>query len=208
MDIIWDPYEIEKKSMEIIESHLADYSWTPLEKAIVKRVIHTTGDPHLGTALRFHPDAALCGLQALRAGRNLYTDVNMLKTGVNQSQLEKRGGQVYCAINQPRVAEEAKNLGITRAAAAMRMFGEQLDGCVVAVGNAPTALFAILDIIEQRVARPALIVGTPVGFVGAAESKELLMQQRPVPYISLPGTRGGSPVAVSIINALLYYEGD
>jgi len=208
MDIIWEPQAIEKKSMEIIESFLSGYSWSPPEKAIVKRVIHTTGDPELVAALRFHPDGAASGLQALRAGRNLYTDVNMLKSGVNQGRLEKNGGEVFCAIKHPRVVEEARKHGITRAAAAMRLFGRELDGCVVAIGNAPTALFEVLNLIEQGIARPALIVGTPVGFVGAAESKAMLVEKSPVPYISLLGTRGGSPIAASIINALLYYEGN
>lgn len=208
MEIIWNPQEIEKRSMEIIETHLLGCSWSPLEKAIVKRVIHTTGDPDIAKALRFHPDAARVGFNALREGRNLFTDVNMLKSGVNKSRLEKSGGQVYCSISHPQVVEEAKKLSITRAAAAMRLFGEQLDGCVVAIGNAPTALFEIMNLIEKGIARPALIVGTPVGFVGAAESKEMLVQNNAVPYISLLGTRGGSPIAVSIINALLYFEGD
>lgn len=208
MDIIWNPQEIEKKSMEIIEAFLAGYSWSPLQKAIVKRIIHTTGDPDLVSALRFHPHAAQSGYQALRAGCNIYTDVNMLKSGVNQVQLEKQGGQVFCSISDPRVIEESKNTGITRAAAAMRLYGRELDGSVVAIGNAPTALFEVLNIVDQGIARPALIVGTPVGFVGAAESKAMLVQNSPVPYISLLGTRGGSPIAVSIVNALLYYEGD
>jgi precorrin-8X/cobalt-precorrin-8 methylmutase len=205
MTIIWDPREIEKKSMEMIESYLSGYSWSPLEKAVVKRVIHTTGDPDMAGAVRFHPGAAEIGLQALRSGKNVFTDVNMLKAGINSQRLNRWGGRVFCSVSDPRVVAEAQKLNITRAAASMRGFGAALDGAIVAIGNAPTALFELLNLIEQGV-RPAFIVGTPVGFVGAAESKEMLIKNHPVPFISLAGTRGGSPVAASMINALLYFE--
>lgn len=207
MNIIWDPKEIEKRSMEIIESHLQDSSFSPIEKLVVKRVIHTTGDPGIASLMRFHPQAIAQGLQALRGGTNIYTDVNMLRAGINQNSLTRYGGQVFCSIGDAETVERAQKWGITRAAASMRHLGEDLDKGIVAIGNAPTALFEVLDMIRQGICRPALIVGTPVGFVGAAESKELLVAQEDTPYISLVGTRGGSPIAVSIINALLYSEG-
>jgi precorrin-8X/cobalt-precorrin-8 methylmutase len=208
MNIIWNPQEIEKKSMEIIETYLSDCTLSTVEKLVVKRVIHTTGDPEIVTAIRFHTGAVAAGVKALRAGAAVFTDVNMLKSGVNSKILARYGGQLFCSIGEPKVAEAAGDWGITRAAAAMRLYGKQLDKSVVAIGNAPTALFEVLDLISQGVCCPALIVGTPVGFVGAAESKDLLVAQGTVPYISLLGTRGGSPIAVSIINALLYFEGD
>jgi precorrin-8X/cobalt-precorrin-8 methylmutase len=206
MNIIWDPQEIEKKSMEIIETYLQEYSGPPEERAVVKRVIHTTGDPGIISTLCFHPQAVGVGIRALREGRNVFSDVNMLKAGINAVKLGNWGGHVVCVIKQPEVEEAARNWGITRAAAALRFLGKKLDGAVLAIGNAPTALFEILDLIERGVCLPALIVGTPVGFVGAAESKDLLVKQDVVPYISLLGTRGGSPIAASIVNALLYFE--
>lgn len=207
MKIIWDPKEIESRSMEIIESHLQDNTLSPIEKLVVKRVIHTTGDPGIASLMRFHPRAIAEGLEALRGGANIHTDVNMLKAGINHKTVSRYGGQVFCTIGDVDTVEKSKVWGITRAAASMRNFGKDLDNSVVAIGNAPTALFEVLDLIRQGICRPALIVGTPVGFVGAAESKDLLVAQEGTPFISLVGTRGGSPIAVSIINALLYSEG-
>ncbi|MGI6434813.1 MAG: precorrin-8X methylmutase [Syntrophomonadaceae bacterium] len=207
MNIIWNPHEIEQRSMEIIESYLIGYSFAPVEKQVVKRVIHTTGDPDIVKDLRFHPRAIVDGLSALRAGAGVFTDVNMLKSGINAARLGSYGGEVFCSIKEPVVIEKSQQWGITRAAAAMRLFAPRLHGSIVAIGNAPTALFELLDLIDRGVCLPALVVGTPVGFVGAAESKEMLVGQSQVPYISLLGTRGGSPIAVSIINALLYSEG-
>lgn len=207
MDIIWDPYEIERRSMEIIEPYLSDYHFGAIEKQIVKRVIHTTADPGIAGDLRFHPGAVADGLAALRGGASIFTDVNMLKSGINLTRLGNYGGEVFCAINDAAVIEKSKRWGITRAAAAMRLYAPRLSGSIVAIGNAPTALFQLLDLIGQGECLPALVVGTPVGFVGAAESKDMLISRSPVPYISLVGTRGGSPIAVSIINALLYSEG-
>lgn len=206
MDIIWDPRSIENKSMEIIESFLDAAAFSPREKMVVKRVVHTTGDPQIVELIRFHPQAVEAGIRALSNGASVYTDVNMLKTGINQKKLAAFGGEVFCAIADPVVIQAAEEWGITRAAAAMRLYGSRLDKGVVAIGNAPTALFEVLNLVEQGVCQPALIVGTPVGFVGAAESKEMLVAQDKVPYISLVGTRGGSPIAVSIINALLYHD--
>lgn len=208
MNIIWDPREIETRSMEIIETFLVSANLSPLEKMVVKRVIHTTGDPEIVGAIRFHPQAVAAGIRALRSGSLVYTDVNMLKAGINSKTLADYGGQIFCSIADPAVIQAAQAWGITRAAAAMRLYGPKLNNAVVAIGNAPTALFEVLDLVEQGVCLPALIVGTPVGFVGAAESKELLIGQETVPYISVRGTRGGSPIAVSMINALLYYQGD
>ncbi len=206
MNIIWNPREIETRSMEIIEGYLAGWDFSPLEKQVVKRVIHTSGDPDIVKYLRFHPQAAQSGWKALRNGASVFTDVNMLKAGINAVRLGTFGGQVGCAINEPQTIDNARRWQITRAAAAMRQYGSRLTGAVVAIGNAPTALFEVLEMSRRGICRPALVVGTPVGFVGAAESKDLLVSQNELPYISLVGTRGGSPIAVSVINALLYSE--
>lgn len=206
MDIVWDPSEIEARSMEIIESFLAETDLAPLEKMVARRIIHTTGDPDIVKVLRFSPGAVEAGIKALQAGASVYTDVNMLRTGINSKKLAGYGGRAFCSIADPEVVQAAQEWGITRAAAAMRLYGRQLDGAVIAIGNAPTALFEVLDLVKKGICTPALIAGTPVGFVGAAESKEMLVAQDLVPYVSVTGTRGGSPIAVSIINAMLYHE--
>jgi len=202
----WTPYDIEKESMEIVEGYLDNYSFMPLEKEIVKRVIHSTADPSLAENLvfnlrEFSPDPAAC----LPLGLNIYTDVNMLKAGISRKLLEKYEGSVHCSIDNPVVAQLAKQKEITRAAAAFYHYAENLDGALVAIGNSPTALFALLDLVDKEIARPLLVVGIPVGFVGAAESKELLSDYRHLPYVTLSGNRGGSPVAAAVVNALLRY---
>ncbi len=208
MDIIWDPLEIERKSMEIIEPYLVSHNLNPGQKAVIKRIIHTSGDPDLIHDVRFHPRAVEAGISALRKGAAVFTDVNMLKAGINTKMVQGYGGEVRCFIADPEVAVAAKAMGITRAAAGFRMHSAELDHSVVVIGNAPTALFEVMDLINKNMIAPALLVGTPVGFVGAAESKELLLQLDGVPFITLLGTRGGSSIAASIINALLYYQGD
>jgi len=207
MNIIWNPHEIESRSMEIIETYLEGYEFSPVEKQVVKRVIHTTGDPEIVKLLRFHPQAVEAGLSALYAGAGIFTDVNMLKAGINADRLKAYGGQLWCSISDPETIANSQRWGITRAAAAICQFGSDLNGSIVAIGNAPTALFELLALVNRGICRPALVVGTPVGFVGAAESKQMLVGQDLIPYISLLGTRGGSPIAVSIINALLYSKG-
>ena len=121
--------------------------------------------------------------------------------------MAKFGGEVHCLIGDALVAEEAKKLGITRSMVAMRTFGAKLNGSVVAIGNAPTALFEVLRLMREEGVRPACIIGIPVGFVGAAESKEALIEQSPVPYITVRGTKGGSPIAASVVNAIQYLKG-
>ncbi len=206
MNVVWEPTAIESKSMRIIGELLNRCPHEGAERDIVKRVVHTTGDPGIVDRIKFHPEATRIGLEALRKGSDIFTDVNMLRVGVNSKALQQLGGKIHCAIADPAVADAAQRWEITRAAAAMRLYGKRLDGSLVAIGNAPTALFEVLDLVDKGVARPVLIVGTPVGFVGASESKELLSGQGEIPYITVEGTRGGSPVAAAIVNALLYYR--
>ncbi|ABO51210.1 precorrin-8X methylmutase [Desulforamulus reducens MI-1] len=203
-DVIWQPQEIERESMRQVAEFLLPLNLTPGEKAVVGRIIHTSGDPDLGAQVRFHPQAVVKGLEALQAGVDIYTDVTMLQAGINSRRLAELGGQVHCAVHSLEVVEEARERGITRSAVAMERFGNRLNGQVVAIGNAPTALFALMRMIKEGL-QPALVVGMPVGFVGAAHSKELLSQMD-VPNITLLGTRGGSPLAAATINALLYYK--
>ncbi len=206
MDIIWDPQEIEKESMAIIEKYLQGNKYCPAEKAVVKRMVHAAGDPGIMEYIRFHPDGCRLGLEAISRGAPIFTDVRMLQVAIKQKEIEARGGQVNCAIDEQAVAESAQKWGITRSAAAMRLWGEQLNHSIVAIGNAPTALFEVLDLAYKGIAQPALIVGMPVGFVGAAEAKDCLLKQNRIPYITIAGTRGGSPLAAAALNALISYR--
>lgn len=207
MQYITDPMTIETRSMEIIAPYLADKSLSEQEIKVVSRIIHAAGDPDYGNVVVIHPEAIEAGCKALQNGASIYTDVEMVRTGINRRRLAELGGQVQCLIADEAVARIAKEQGITRSMAAIRTFGEQLDGAIVAIGNAPTALFALLELMEQTSIRPALIIGVPVGFVGASESKELLAEKSPVPYITVKGNKGGSPIAAATTNAIMYMLG-
>lgn len=202
------PADIERTSMSIIESELEFRNITlpPETRAVVKRVIHTTADFEYAENLRFTPQAVALGVQALQRGVPIVTDTNMAKAGISKPSLAKLDTQVYCFTADSAVAEQARQNGTTRAVAAMRHAAEILPGALLAVGNAPTALLEIANLIEQGL-RPALVVGVPVGFVNVVESKERLMrvcQSAGVPAIAAMGRKGGSNVAAAICNALLY----
>ena len=196
------PREIETRSMAIIEGLLPTGSWSPGERAVVKRLVHTSGDPSLGMAVRFSAGAVDVGAGALLAGAPVFTDTNMVRIGINETRVKAYGGAVECLIADETVAAEAERTGRTRAASAMRSLGPRLDGAVLALGNAPTALREVLSLAAAGVARPALVIGMPVGFVDAAESKGALMTSGLV-FIAIEGTRGGSPLAAATVNALL-----
>ncbi|KAB2954186.1 precorrin-8X methylmutase [Heliorestis acidaminivorans] len=202
MEYITNPQAIEDKSMAIIANQLGPLKLSEAEQKVVMRVVHTTGDVDIAPLVKFHPSAVTAGIEALSQGASIYCDVNMVLTGINKKLLQPRGGQLLCAIHDETVIEEAKRTGETRAMTAFRLLAPQFNGAVIAIGNAPTALFELIKAIEAGICRPALIVGVPVGFVGAAESKELLSTLS-VPYITIEGTKGGSTVAVAIINSLL-----
>lgn len=203
MEFIKDPTAIEDTSMEIIESCLPMLKELPNgERQIIKRIVHTTGDPDIARLIKIHPDAVEAGLKAFKAGKPVFTDVQMLRSGINPIKLERLGVETMCMIKDPEVVEEAKRTGKTRAMIAMAKAAPRLEGGIVAIGNAPTALFELCAMVKSGQLQPALVVGTPVGFVGAKESKEVLMET-PVPYITVEGTRGGSTIAVAALNALL-----
>lgn len=204
MHFITDPAAIEKRSMEIIGPYLAGYNLSPEAVKVYSRIIHAAGDPEYAKVIRIHTDAIAAGRQALKAGCDIFCDVEMVRTGINKRRLAEYGGAVHCLIADETIAVTAKQAGITRSMAAMRAFGERMHGAVVAIGNAPTALFETLAIIKETNIRPALIIGVPVGFVGASESKDLLAEISPVPYITVLGNKGGSPIAAAATNALLY----
>lgn len=196
------PQEIEARSMAIIDGLLPGGDWSPAERTVVKRLVHTSGDPSLATAVRFSPGAAEAGAAALHAGAPVFTDTHMVRIGVNEQRVLAYGGPLECLISDPVIAEESRRTGRTRAACAMRAFGARLDGAVVALGNAPTALREVLSLADEGVARPALVIGMPVGFVDAAESKDALTSSD-LTFVAIEGTRGGSPLAAATVNALL-----
>ncbi|MHB0934763.1 MAG: precorrin-8X methylmutase [Armatimonadota bacterium] len=196
------PHEIETRSMEIIDGLLPPHRWTPGELAVVKRLVHTSGEVDMAGLVRMHPDAIAHGVAALQRGPLVVADVQMVRMGINASRIQALGGTCECLIDDPQVIAEAKRQGRTRAQTAVRTFGEALDDAIVAIGNAPTALREVLAMAAEGIARPTLVVGMPVGFVDAAESKAALMASDLV-YISIEGTRGGSPLAAATVNALL-----
>ena len=208
MDFITKPMEIEHRSMEIIAPHLAGLNLSEGETKVYSRLIHAAGDVDYAPLIHLHPEAISKAQEALLLGCDIYTDVEMVRTGINKRKLSSFGGEVHCLIADPEIAEVAKAEGITRSMAAMRHFGKKLEGSIVAIGNAPTALFEVLRLVEEEGVRPACIVGIPVGFVGAADSKEALRQQDIVPYITVEGTKGGSPIAAAAINAIMYLIDD
>lgn len=200
------PEEIEAESFRIIESELGPTSYSPAEFAVVRRVIHATGDFSFSDNLRFHPDAVAAGLAAILAGRNILVDVTMAAAGISKGLLAKWGGAVLCKVGDPEIAGEAKQQGLTRSETAIRRLANENIG-IVAIGNAPTALLQVMQLIEQGLFRPDLVIGVPVGFVNAAESKALLAMKS-YPFIAAMGRKGGSPVAAAAVNALLRLAGE
>ncbi len=194
--------EIEKKSMEIIEEVMGDTNFSEEEKIIVKRMIHTTGDFEYRKIIEFRNDFVNRGKESILEGKTIYTDTKMAFMGINKPALEKANCQLRTYIDDERVYKLSKELGTTRSACGIDLAVE--DGIDVFVfGNAPTALFRLLELYKEGRVKPEFVVGLPVGFVGAAESKEYL-REFDIPSISTLGFKGGSNVAASIINALLY----
>ncbi len=197
------PEEIEKRSFEIIGDLVDLTRMTPPERALAKRVIHATGDPSFSELLAWSPGALDTGAEALAQGAHVVTDVQMARAGVSLARADRFGVRVSCHISDPEVAAEARARGVTRSIVAVERAVGQHPEAVFAFGNAPTALFRLLELVDEGKARPALVVGVVVGFVGAAESKEALMARRDFPWISCRGTKGGSNVAAACVNALL-----
>lgn len=204
MEFMVKPMEIETKSMALIAPYLAASDYSEEAKKVVSRMIHAAGDPDYANHALLHRDAIAAGKRALAGGAAIYTDVEMVRTGINKTILAALGGSVHCRIADADIAAAAKQDGITRSMAAMRAFGSAMQGQIIAIGNAPTALFEVIRLMREENLRPALIIGIPVGFVGAAESKQYLSEVSPVPFITVKGTKGGSPIAASVVNALLY----
>ena len=194
---------IEDQSMQIIESEIGSHDYNQLEWPIVRRVIHATADFDFAkkNKIIFHKDAISNGISALKNGCNIIVDVNGVIGGLNKQNLKEFGNEVICNISKPDIANEAKKYNKTRAQTSMRMAASQMNGGIVVIGNAPTALLEVIQMIKEKVTNPALVIGIPVGFVSAPESKEKLLNLE-VPFITNHGRKGGSPCASSIVNAL------
>ena len=202
---IFKPHESERKSMEIITSELGDRTWPEPIFSVIRRCIHTSADFDYADNLRFSDGAVELGVELMHSGVNIVTDTMMAFSGINKNILESYGGKAHCFIKDQDVVDEAKRRGCTRATVSMEKAME-LDGPIVfAIGNAPTALIRICELVKEGRLKPELIIGAPVGFVNVVESKEMVMDLG-IPFIIPVGRKGGSNIAATICNAMLYYN--
>lgn len=202
------PSEIEPVSLRRVDLAIGDAThWPAGEREVVRKLVYACGDPAIAHLVRASPGAVAAGVGALRRGCSIVVDVRMIEVAVDRQRASSLGCHVHCAIDVPAVLADAGARGVSRAAAAMQSLAEHISGSLVVVGTAPTALLALLDMIDAGGPAPAAIVGMPVGFVAAAESKTELMA-REVPYITVEGTRGGAGLAAAALNALLAMAAD
>lgn len=207
MSYIKVPMDIEKRSFEIIESEMGAMKdrFREFEMPVVKRAIHTTADFNYGEIIEFSDCFMDEAREAILGGCRIYCDTQMIQNGLSKKNLERFGCEAYSLVSDPEVAEEAKRRGVTRSIVGMEKAAKDPETKVFLIGNAPTALYTLLEMIDKGEAeKPKLIVGVPVGFVGAAESKEELEARRELPYVLTKGRKGGSTVAVSILHGILY----
>jgi precorrin-8X/cobalt-precorrin-8 methylmutase len=197
------PHEIEARSFAIIDSEVPEPR--PFQGAqweIVRRMIHTTADFEMLSIARFHPAAVDAGIKALLNGCTVVTDTNMARAGITSARMDRLGCRVECFIKDENVKHDSLERKITRAHAAIDFACLRLGGGIYVVGNAPTALIRLLDRVREKKCSPSLVVGMPVGFVNAVESKDYLMMQEDVPYITIKGRKGGSALAAAVVNQL------
>jgi precorrin-8X/cobalt-precorrin-8 methylmutase len=197
------PEDIEKRSFEIIGQEIGDIELDPVEEPVIKRVIHTTADFEYLDNLKFSKDSVRIGIEARKKGTVIVTDTQMARAGINKATLESLGGEAFCFMADEDSAAAAKANGTTRATASMDKAAALDRPVIFAIGNAPTALVRIYELISEGRLKPELIIGVPVGFVNVVESKELIMELD-IPYIVAKGRKGGSNVAAAICNAMLY----
>lgn len=197
------PREIEARSFEIITQELGDTPLIPGTELIVKRCIHTSADFDYAKNLRFSEGVVEKALKAIQNGASIVTDTQMARAGINKKALARYGGEVYCFMSDEDVARKAKENGTTRATASMDKAASLGIPLIFAIGNAPTALVRLYELIAEKKLSPELIIGVPVGFVNEVASKELIMETE-TPYIVAAGRKGGSNIAACICNALLY----
>ena len=197
------PEEIETESFRIIDAEAGDHGWPGAEWSIVRRAIHTSADFEYARSMVFSDDVIEKAVAALKGGAGIVTDTNMALSGISKPRLAPWGCPVACHVADPDVAEQARAEGVTRSIAAMRKGVANQDNRIFVIGNAPTALFELLRLVESGAADPALIIGLPVGFVGAEESKNALASgTHNIPFITNIGRKGGSNVAAAVVNAL------
>lgn len=197
------PTEIEKRSFELITEELGAVKLDPLQEPIIKRVIHTTADFDYLENLYFSKNVVATLQTAIKNGACIVTDTKMAKSGINKKELKQYGGEVYCFMSDEDVAEEARKNKSTRAVASMNKAAVLNKDIIFAIGNAPTALIRLYELIQEKKLKPKGIIGVPVGFVNVVEAKELIMQTD-CPLIVARGRKGGSNVAAAICNGLLY----
>lgn len=203
-EYIKNPEKIEENSMAIIESEMKNPgSFTDDELRVVKRVIHTTADFEYEDLVRFYDNPIDSCKEAIATGCKIYTDTTIMKSGINKKNLEKFGCQVVNYVHDEDVWKASKEKNITRSMASIEKAYLKEKVEIFAIGNAPTALYKLFELIDQYGIYPKAIIGAPVGFVGAAESKEMLMARTDVSYISIKGRKGGSTVSAAIINAIM-----
>jgi precorrin-8X/cobalt-precorrin-8 methylmutase len=195
---------IEDASMQMIEDEIGAHQYKKKEWLIVRRIIHSTADFDFAdkNKIIFHKDAVESGMNALRNGCSIVVDVNGVIGGLNKQNPKDFGNNIVCKISDPEIMELAKKEGKTRSQVSMREAKSDIDGGVVAIGNAPTALLEVIQMVKEGIVKPALIIGIPVGFICAAESKEELSKLAEIPFITNLGRKGGSSSASAIINAI------
>ncbi len=199
-----EPNQIEARSFQILSAELGEHDFDPSTEAVVKRVIHATADFDFARTLAFSTDAVQHGVEALRSGAHVVTDTTMVAAGINKRVLARYGGEVHTFVADADVAEEARRRSITRSAVSMERAAGLKEPLVFALGNAPTALVRLCELLDDgKMAMPEVVIGVPVGFVNVVESKELVMRYAKN-YIVARGRKGGSTVAAAIVNALLY----
>jgi len=195
------PQEIEKKSFETIDEEIGEHEFTAEQYPIVQRIIHASADFELGKSMLFHPDAIRAGIKAIQSGKKIVSDVQMVQVGISKPRINKYGCETKVYISDPDVVEEAKQLNLTRSIIAMRKAVKEAEGGIFAIGNAPTALLELIRLVKEGEAKPGLVIGVPVGFISAEESKEELAKLD-IPFITNVGRKGGSTIAVAAINAI------
>ena len=197
------PEEIDRRSLQMVEASLPEgLQLPPRERYVLCRIVRAEGDAGIAPLVKFSPGGVEAGLIALSSQAPVVTDVRMVEMGISKALLRNANLATACMIDTPEVADRARREGTTRSVAAIRELAPQISGAVCAIGNAPTALLALLDLIDAGEVSPALVIGMPVGFVACAESKDELVK-RNVPYITVMGRRGGSSAAAATVNALL-----
>ena len=201
------PEQIEALSFRIIDKEAGEHGFDSAQWPVVRRMIHTSADFDYLKTVRIHPKALSSGINAIRAGIPIITDTHMALAGIRKGDIARFGGSVICLMADPAVKEQASRAGTTRAQAAVDMAAARIDTGIWVIGNAPTALLRLLERIQEAAVKPELVIGLPVGFVNAAESKDVLLKTD-VPHITNVGRKGGSNVAAAVVNALAIMAGE